>query len=101
MTRQQTPLAVELFTGGGGLALGTSVAGFGHRLLVEYNRNACRSILTNIATLGDPELHEGDVREVDFSSLENTDLLTAGAPCQPFSIGGKHRAHRDERNLFP
>jgi DNA (cytosine-5)-methyltransferase 1 len=95
------PLGVELFTGGGGLALGTSVAGFGHRLLVEYNRHACQSIHANISTLGGPELHEGDVRDVDFSSFEDTDLLAAGAPCQPFSIGGKHRAHRDERNLFP
>ncbi|WP_434478827.1 DNA cytosine methyltransferase [Gemmatimonas sp.] len=29
------------------------------------------------------------------------DLLAAGAPCQPFSIGGKHKAHSDERKPLP
>jgi DNA (cytosine-5)-methyltransferase 1 len=94
--------SVELFTGAGGLALGVAAAGFEHRLLVEYNPNACASLRTNRRAFGhDCSLHEGDVREVDYSDIGSIDLLAAGAPCQPFSIGGKHRADRDERNLFP
>ncbi len=43
-----------------------------------------------------------DVRTFDYSFIpENIALLAAGVPCQPFSIGGKHRGHRDERNMFP
>jgi DNA (cytosine-5)-methyltransferase 1 len=43
-----------------------------------------------------------DVSEFDFNSLpEGIELLAAGVPCQPFSIGGKHKGHSDERNLFP
>ena len=29
------------------------------------------------------------------------DLLAGGVPCQPFSIGGKHKGHEDARNMFP
>lgn len=98
------PTSIELFTGAGGLALGVAQAGFDHRLLVEYNRDACRSLRLNFPHLshGDCALHAGDVKEVDFRVYRGQiDVLAAGAPCQPFSIGGKHRAHSDERNLFP
>lgn len=100
----QTLTSIELFTGAGGLALGIAKAGFGHRLVVEYNRNACDSLRENERHFGGHalEVHEGDVRQVDFTRFQGElDLLAAGAPCQPFSIGGKHRAHSDERNLFP
>lgn len=96
--------SVELFTGTGGLALGLAKAGFRHRLLVEFNRDACQTLRRNFPEvgLGTCALHEGDVAEVDFASYrEAVDVLAAGAPCQPFSLGGKHRAHQDRRNLFP
>jgi len=94
--------SVELFTGAGGLALGVAAAGFSHRLLLEYNRDALRTIKTNREVFGTGcQIYEEDVAGYDFTALEGTHLLAAGAPCQPFSIGGKHRAHKDERNLFP
>lgn len=95
--------AVELFTGAGGLALGIEQAGGATKLLLEYNRHACASLRRNSAFFGGDActIHEGDVRGYAFRSLTGIDLLAAGAPCQPFSIGGKHRGHEDERNLFP
>jgi DNA (cytosine-5)-methyltransferase 1 len=95
--------SIELFTGAGGLALGVQAAGFQHRLLLEYNRDACATLRLNHATFGTGNcaFHEGDVHDYEFASLGDVDLLAAGAPCQPFSIGGKHRADNDERNLFP
>jgi DNA (cytosine-5)-methyltransferase 1 len=96
--------SIELFTGAGGLALGVANAGFDHRMLVEYNKDACKSLRQNFSLLthGACTLAEGDVKDVVFSAHQGkVDLLAAGAPCQPFSIGGKHRAHRDTRNLFP
>lgn len=94
--------SIELFTGAGGLALGMASAGFSHRLLLEYNRDACRTLRRNQAAFGPKcHVHEGDVHSFDFRQLRGVSVLGAGAPCQPFSIAGKHRTHEDERNLFP
>jgi len=45
---------------------------------------------------------EGDVRKVDFKPLAGKlDLISGGPPCQPFSLGGRHRAYDDARDMFP
>jgi DNA (cytosine-5)-methyltransferase 1 len=41
------------------------------------------------------------VREYDFRRHAGIDLVAAGAPCQPWSLGGKHQGYEDDRNLFP
>ncbi len=94
--------AIELFAGAGGLALGTMAAGFRHDAVVEWDRNACDTIRENNRRgfITWP-LHQADVREFDFSRFGGIDLLAGGPPCQPFSIGGKHRGYSDHRNLFP
>ena len=98
--------SVELFSGAGGLALGLSQAGFRHEAVVEWDHDACNTIRANQA-LGLPHvrnwrLFEGNVKEFDFSVVkQKVDLLAAGVPCQPWSIGGKHKGFEDERNLFP
>lgn len=97
--------AIELFAGAGGLALGTAEAGFKHAAVVEWDSNACASLrhnATRIARMADWPIHEMDARRFDYSTVgEGISLIAAGAPCQPFSLGGKHRGHRDDRNLFP
>ncbi|WDI40218.1 DNA cytosine methyltransferase [Bremerella sp. P1] len=94
--------AIELFAGGGGLALGTKAAGFDHAAVVEYDRNSCDTIRENNRRgVVDWPIYQGDVREFDFKPYEGVDLVAGGPPCQPFSIGGKHRGHSDHRNLFP
>lgn len=98
--------SVELFTGAGGLALGVARAGFTHDLLVEIDKHALATLAQNRAHV--PELRDwptvgpDDVSEVDYAPFEGkVDLLAAGTPCQPFSLGGKHRGELDERNMFP
>lgn len=98
--------SVELFAGAGGLALGVERAGFRPLAVVEWDEDACATLRQNAprnihGSIRWPIFHQ-DVREFDCSSIpEGVELLTAGVPCQPFSIGGKHKGHLDERNMFP
>lgn len=97
---------VELFAGAGGLALAASTAGFRHDAVLEYNHDACETIRSNQRRGFEAVRHwpliEGDVHNQDFTNWrDRTDFVSGGPPCQPFSIGGKHRAMNDGRNLFP
>ena len=98
--------SIELFVGAGGLALGTARAGFRHVGVFEWDKYACDTIRENAANKLEPvvawPLFQGDVRGVDFRSFEGrVDLVSGGPPCQPFSVGGKHRGRLDERDMFP
>ena len=89
--------SVELFAGIGGLALGASRAGFEHRAVIELDRDACDTIRQNQSRKLEPmvkwPLLQADVRDFNFNGIgEDIDLLTAGVPCQPCSLGGKHGA---------
>ncbi len=97
--------SVELFAGAGGLALGLSNAGFQHAAVVEWDADACKTFRENqrlhMPRVEDWPLYEGDVRDFRFESLSDVMVVSGGPPCQPFSLGGKHRGHSDERNMFP
>lgn len=98
--------AVELFAGAGGLGLGVSLAGIEPVAVVEWDRWACETIRENqqrgFSLVEKWPLHEMDVRDFDLSSVpEGIDLVTGGPPCQPFSMGGKHQAFLDPRDMFP
>jgi DNA (cytosine-5)-methyltransferase 1 len=98
--------ALELFAGAGGLAMGVSLAGFKPLGVVEWDRWACDTIRENqqrdFPLVRDWPLTEGDVREFDLAGIpEGIELIAGGPPCQPFSIGGKHGAYNDERDMFP
>ena len=98
--------SVELFAGAGGLAMGVSLAGFQSLAVIEWDRWACDTIRENqkrgYPVVADWPLWEGDVRGFDWSSIpEGIDLLAGGPPCQPFSMGGKHKAYGDKRDMFP
>lgn len=113
---QPTPgTSIELFTGGGGLALGMHQAGFRHLLLNEFAKHACETLLANRAIERKSEDHltqtvedawplvVGDIRSVDFRYLRayGVDVVAGGPPCQPFSLGGVHKGDEDARNMFP
>lgn len=97
---------VELFAGAGGLAIAASNAGFEHDAVLQYNHDACETIRAHQRRGYELVRHwpliEGDVHNQDFRTWNRrVDLVSGGPPCQPFSIGGKHGAMGDRRNLFP
>lgn len=98
--------SIELFAGAGGLALGTSRAGFVHELVVERDQDTCLTLRTNQQRGLQPvvawSIVDQDVCSIDYSQIPSeVDLIAGGPPCQPFSLGGKHRGYNDVRDMFP
>ncbi|MDW5328679.1 DNA (cytosine-5-)-methyltransferase [Plantactinospora sp. KLBMP9567] len=120
MENQDEPLtevgtSIELFSGGGGLAMAMHQAGFRHLVMNEFVRHACDTLLMNKAEERKNEDHipigiddkwpllRGDVRDFHFDYLREhgVDVVAGGPPCQPFSLGGAHKGYEDQRNMFP
>jgi DNA (cytosine-5)-methyltransferase 1 len=98
--------SIELFTGAGGLALGSHAAGFHHKACIEWNGDACATLRFNSAMKALPGIHEWnvvqtDIRDTRFDRFRQVDLVAGGPPCQPFSLGGKHKGMNDGRNMLP
>lgn len=90
--------SIELFAGGGGLALGMEKAGFQHVLLNEFDKHACATLRKNRPNWN---IVEGDVHEVDFSAFHHkVDLLSGGFPCQAFSYAGNKAGFEDARGTL-
>lgn len=103
---QEELRSVELFSGAGGLALGLAKSGFKHEMLVEYNKHAVDTLNYN-HDKGQEQIKNWDIRYEDINNISFTGfkgkiaLVAGGPPCQPFSLGGKHKAHNDGRDMFP
>ena len=98
--------SIELFSGAGGLALGLEKTGWHHKALIERNEHACSTIHLNESQrhplAKDWRLFAKDVRGIKYDEIaKNVDMVAGGPPCQPFSLGGKHRAYQDRRDMFP
>jgi DNA (cytosine-5)-methyltransferase 1 len=98
--------SIELFAGAGGLGMGLHTAGFHPIKVVEWDHDCCDTLRDNQAhqqsLVRAWSLFEDDVRHIDFSQYEGKlDLVSGGPPCQPFSLGGKHKANNDRRDMFP
>lgn len=90
--------SLEIFSGAGGLAKGLELSGLKHSSFVEINKDACKSLRLNF----NPKLvHESDIAKFDLNLLSEIEIVAGGPPCQPFSLGGKHKAHQDKRDMFP
>lgn len=88
----------SMFAGIGGICLGFKQAGFDVIWANEADSAACKTYRHNF---GDEYLLENDIRKINAQNLPEFDVLTAGFPCQPFSIAGRQKGFNDNRgNLF-
>lgn len=83
----------SLYAGIGGICLGFRKAGFKLQWANEYDKNACKTYRTNFKH----DLIEGDVMDIDETEIKRVDILTAGFPCQPFSVAGYRKGFEDNR----
>ena len=90
--------SLELFSGAGGLAKGLELAGFQHSAFVEFNKHACASLYENFDAR---KVFFGDIKDFNLGAMDGVDIVAGGPPCQPFSLGGKHKADQDSRDMFP
>lgn len=80
-----------------GLAAGVQMR-FGGRLAWVADSDPGAALILAHRFPGVPNL--GDIRAVDWASVEPVDILAAGFPCQPVSAAGKRKGIEDERWLF-
>lgn len=92
--------ALSLFCGGGGLDLGLSLAGFDIKLSTDIAPFHCATITRNFP---DCVTLPSDITTLRGSCIQqligrhSVDLITAGSPCQSFSILGRRGALEDPR----
>jgi len=88
---------IELFAGIGGFRLGLEKAGkFECVYANEFDKYAAQIYEKNFGEKPDTR----DIREVSSEEIPDHELLTAGFPCQSFSVAGKRGGFADTRGTL-
>jgi DNA (cytosine-5)-methyltransferase 1 len=87
----------SLFSGIGGLDLGLERAGMQVIWQSEIEPYACKVLKKHW-----PEVvNYGDIKSIDWDTMQRPNVICAGYPCQPFSLTGNRKGETDERHLWP
>ena len=96
---------LSLCSGAGGLDLGLTIAMPGYRTVGHVERETYAAAIL-VARMEEKALDPAPVWD-DVASFDGrpwrgvVDIVTAGYPCQPFSVAGKRRGADDPRHLWP
>ena len=86
---------IDLFAGIGGFRIPMQELGGECVFSSEFNTAAQEVYNANYG-----EYPFGDITKIGVESIPDHDILTAGFPCQPFSISGKMRGFEDTRGTL-
>jgi DNA (cytosine-5)-methyltransferase 1 len=100
--------AISLFSGGGGLDIGFSAAGFNIVCSSDIDPYSCRTLVINAgkrAFYKHANALPADINQISAASLleavsvadRSIDLLIGGPPCQAFSVFGRRKGLGDPR----
>lgn len=92
---QHQPKFIDLFAGIGGFRLAFEMAGYQCVYSCEVDV-ACQEVYQN--NFG--EKPQSDITKINICKIPDFDVLTAGFPCQPFSICGKRQGFEDTRGTL-
>lgn len=94
---------LSLFSGIGGGVLGGNLSGFRTVCYVEWNKY-CQQVLSQRIKDGifDDAPIWDDIRTFDGKGWRGlVDIVTAGFPCQAFSLAGKRVGKGSDKNMWP
>lgn len=93
-SRGGRPIAIDLFSGAGGLSAGIEAAGWAVAAAVDLDRRALQTHRHNFPglalqlDLGDPIVRDRFIKRFEGITV---DLVAGGPPCQPFSRAGRSK----------
>lgn len=98
---------LSLFTGAGGGELGAILLGWHTIGYVEWNEYCQRIIrariddgaIPNAPIFSDIKLFNSEGYAKSYQGM--VDVISAGFPCQPFSVAGNRLGEDDEQNMWP
>jgi len=81
----------DIFGGGGTLSVAAEKAGYKTKWAIEINKDYADIYQLNHEGV----MYNSPISEIDFDSLEPVELLTAGIPCEPFSIARQNQKDKE------
>lgn len=86
---------IDLFAGIGGFRLAFEQAGHTCVFSSEIDKFARTTYAANFC-----QMPAGDIRQIDAADIPPHDIITAGIPCQSFSVAGKRKGLHDLRGTL-